>query len=132
MTKNFTPPAQVVKVSDPRWSRFIIRDADGRYWANARWSSNPSEAVLFHLETNAIEVRNRLGFGGDLADTFTTTVVLSTHHGDWNAEELVAYLQRHRRSFLKGPTGKKGILLEIVPNALKKVEPTGEEHHGSY
>ena len=60
-------------------------------------ATNPSEAVLFHRETDAIEARNRLGLGGDAADTFITTIVLSTHQGEWTAEELTAYLQRHRK-----------------------------------
>ena len=128
---DFMPPSRVVKVSDPRWSRFVIRDSIGQYWANERWSDNPSDAVLFHRETDAIEARNRLGFSGDAADTFVTTIVLSTHHGEWTAEELTAYLQRHRRSFMKGPTGKKGILLEIVPDGVKKMERLAEDNDGS-
>jgi len=119
---DYLPPGHVVKVCDPRWSRWLIRDGLGQYWAGDHWSSNPSEAVFFHREIDAVEARNRHCLGGDTADTFTATVVVTVHAGCWSVEELAAYLGRHRRFCMAGYGDKKGLLLEILPGTLKKVK----------
>ena len=56
------------------------------------------------------------------ADTFTATVVVTVHAGRWSTKELARHLKRHRKFFIGGPAGKEGLLLEIVPDTLRKVE----------
>ena len=46
-----------------------------------------------------------------------------THAGRWSRKTLAAFLKRHREVFIKGPAGKGGILLEILPDSLKKAKP---------
>lgn len=65
--------------------------------------------------------RNRYCLG-DEADTFSVSVVLAVHAGRWSAEELARHLEQHRKFFIGGPAGKEGLLLEIVPGTLKKVD----------
>jgi hypothetical protein len=79
--------------------------------------------VLFHTETSATEERNRHCLGGDVADTFTVTLMVTVHARRWSSEEIARYLKRHRKHFLRGIDGKEGLLLEILPDSLKKVEP---------
>ena len=50
------------------------------------------------------------------------TVVVTVHARRWSAEELARHLKRHREFFIGGPAGKEGLLLEIVPDTLKKVD----------
>jgi 23S rRNA pseudoU1915 N3-methylase RlmH len=70
-----------------------------------------------------MEERNRCCLGGDEADTFVVTVLVTVHARRWSAKELARHLGRHRKFFIGGPAGKEGLLLEIVPDTLKKVEP---------
>ena len=123
------PPVFVRRVGD-RYRRYLLQDSTDLFWTGGGWTNHPSAAVLFYREVDALATRNRLGLGGDLADSFSATILVTTHRGEWTAEELVSYLQRHRKSFLRGPRGKNGILLEIVPDALRKVEPAGEPDDG--
>ena len=62
---------------------------------------------------DATEARNRHCLGGDEADTFTATIVLTVHARRWSAKELARFLKRHREFFIGGPAGKEGLLLEI-------------------
>jgi hypothetical protein len=124
------PPVFVQPVGN-QYRRYLIRDSIAQFWTGNGWTANPSEAVLFYTEVHAIEARNRIGLGGDLADTFTATIVLSTQRDEWTTEELTAYLRRHRKSFLRGPAGKNGILLEIVPAELKRIDRPVETDDGS-
>ena len=114
-------PGYIQRIGDERFPRFVIRDGLGQYWARDRWSDNPATAVLFCQELDAMEVRNRYCLG-DEADTFSVSVVLAVHAGRWSAEELARHLERHRKFFIGGPAGKEGLLLEIVPGTLKKVD----------
>jgi hypothetical protein len=75
-----------------------------------------------------MEARNRYCLG-DEADTFTATVVVTVHARRWSAEELARFLKRHRTFAIGGPAGKEGLLLEIVPDTLKKV---GGENSGLF
>jgi hypothetical protein len=120
---DYLPPGRVVRVCDPRWQRYIIRDSLGQYWAGGHWSHIPTDAVLFCREIDAMEVRNRHCLGGDTADTFTATVVLTVHAGRWSEEALVAHLKRHQKFCVGGPPAKGGLLLEILPGTLRRTEP---------
>ena len=120
---DYMPPGRVVKVGDERFPRYVIRDGLGQYWARDHWSDEPADAALFHREIDATQVRNRHCLGGDEADTFTVTVAVTVHARRWSAEELAAFLKRHRRFFASGPAGKEGLLLEIVPSSLKRIMP---------
>jgi hypothetical protein len=104
-----------------------IRDGLGQYWAgeSRRWSDKPADAVLFHAELDAMEARNRHCLGGDVADTFAVTVLVTVHSRRWSRKTLSAYLERHRKLFLGGPAGREGLLLEIIPDTLRKVEGCG-------
>ena len=125
MKLDYLPPGLVQRINDERFPRFIIRDGLGQFWAGEerRWSDNPADAVLFYRELDATETRNRHCLGGDEADTFTVTVVIAVHARRWSAKQLARHLRRHRRFFIGGPKGKEGVLLEIVPDTLKKVKP---------
>jgi len=118
----YMPPGRVQKIGDARFPRFVIRDALGQYFARDRWSNQPGDAVLFYRELDAIAERNRHCLG-DAGDTFTVTVSIVTHAGRWTAGELAAFLNRHRQFFIGGPAKKEGILLEILPDSLKRIEP---------
>jgi hypothetical protein len=117
----YEPPCHVQRIGDERFPRFIIRDCRGQYWARDHWSRQPAHAVLFHSAIQATEARNRYFLGSDEADTFTVSVVLAVHARRWSAEELARHLKRHRQFFVGGPAEKEGILLEIVPDTLRKV-----------
>ncbi len=122
---DYMPPGRVVKVCDPRWSRWIIKDGIGQYWAGEerRWRDKPSDAVLFCSEIDATETRNRHCLGGDEADTFAVTLLVTVHARRWSEEELARHLKRHRKFFIGEPAGKEGLLVEIVPDTLKRIEP---------
>jgi len=121
---DYEPLGRVVRVCESRWDRFVIRDGRGLFWAGKnRWSRKAAEAALFYTEVDAIEERNRCCLGGDTADTFTVTAVVSAHADRWSTEDLAVYLKRHRKLAIAGHGGRKGLLLEALPDTLKKVEP---------
>jgi hypothetical protein len=119
---DYLPPGYIQRIGGERFPRFVIRDGLEQYFAGDRWSDKPGDAVLFHQELDAMEARNRYCLG-DEADTFTVSVVLAVHARRWSAEELAHFLKRHREFFIGGPAGKEGLLLEIVPDTLRRVEP---------
>lgn len=121
---NYLPPGRVVKIGDERFPRFVIRDGLYQVWAGkGRWSDKPAESVLFYSEIDAMETRNRHCLGGDVADTWIVTSLVTVHARRWSTEELARFLKRHRKFFMGGPAGKEGLLLEIVPDTLKRIEP---------
>jgi hypothetical protein len=121
---DYLPPGRVVKVCDPRWIRWVIKDGLSQYWAGeGRWSDKAADAVLFCREIAAVEARNRYCLGGDVAEVYAVTAVVTVHARRWSAKELARHLRRHREFFIGGPAGKEGILLEIVCDTLRKVEP---------
>jgi hypothetical protein len=121
---NYLPPGRVVKVGDHRWKRFVIRDCLDQFWAGeGRWSKEPSEALLFNREIDAAKQKNRFCLGGEEADTFTATIVITVHPKRWSRKALVAFLKRHREFCIGGPPGKEGLLLEIVSDTLRKAKP---------
>jgi hypothetical protein len=124
-TMDYMPPGYIQRTGDERFPRFVIRDGLGQFWAGEerRWRDKPSEAMLFHAEAAAVEERNRHCLGGDEADTFAVTLLVTVHARRWSEEDIVRYLKRHRKFFLRGTAGREGLLLEIVPDTLKKVEP---------
>jgi hypothetical protein len=121
---DYIPPGYIQRTGNERFPRFVIRDGLGQYWAGEerRWRDKPSDAVLFYSELDATETRNRHCLGGDEADTFAVTLLVTVHARRWSEEELARHLKRHRKFFLKGLAGKEGLLLDIVPDTLKKVE----------
>ena len=120
---DYLPPGRVVRVGDRRWRRFVIRDCLDRFWAGqGRWSDNPSGRSWFCREIDATKQRSRYCLG-DTADTFTATVVVTVHPKCWSRKALVAFLKRHREFCIGGPAGMKGLLLEIVPDTLRKTKP---------
>ena len=119
---DYLPPGYIQRIGHERFPRFIIRDGLGQYFARDRWSDKPGDAVLFYRELDAVKVRNCHCLGDDEADVYTTTVVVTVHARRWSAEELARFLKRHREFYIGGPAGKEGLLLEIVPDTLKKVD----------
>ena len=119
---DYLPPGYIQRIGDERFPRFVIRDGLGQYFARDRWSDKPADAVLFYRELDAVKARNCHCLGGDEADTFTVSVVVAVHARRWSAEELARFLERHREFYIGGPAGKEGLLLEIVPDTLKKVD----------
>ena len=120
---DYMPPGRVVKVGDPRWSRWIIVDGLKQVWSGEGcWSNDPAKAVLFCSEIDATETRNRCCLGGDVADTFAVTMLVTVHARRWSDKELARHLKRHRQFFIGGPAGKEGLLLEIVPDTLTRIE----------
>jgi hypothetical protein len=121
---DYLPPGSVVRIGDPRWKRYVIRDVNGLFWAGeGRWGNEPLEALLFNRELDAAKQRNRYCLGDDNADTFTVRVVVTAHPGRWSKKQLASFLGRHREFFIGGPPGKEGLLLEIVPDTLRKARP---------
>jgi hypothetical protein len=122
---DYMPPGRVVKVGDERFPRWVIMDCLAQYWAGEerRWRDKPSEAMLFHTESAAVEERNCHCLGGDVADTFAVTLLVTVHARRWSEEDLARHLKRHRKFFIGGPAGKEGLLAEIVPDTLKRIEP---------
>ncbi len=125
MKLDYLPPGYIQRINHERFPRFIIRDGLGQFWAGEerRWSDKAADAVLFYRELDATEVRNRHCLGGDIADTFSVSSILTVHARRWSLEELARHLRRHRKFFIGGPGNKEGLLLEILPDSLKKVEP---------
>ncbi len=122
---DYLPPGYIVKVSNRRWRRWVIKDGLGQFLAaENRWTDNPSKAVLFCRELDAVKTKNRHCLG-DTADTFTATVVVAVRPGRWSTGELARFLARHRQFCRGGPPGKEGLLLEIVPDTVRKVKGCG-------
>ena len=120
---DYMPPGRVVEVGDPRWTRWVIKDGLGQFFtAENRWTDDPAKAVLFCSEIDATETRNRHCLGGDEADTFAVTLLVTVHARRWSEKDLARHRKRHRKFFLKGIAGKEGLLLEIVPDTLKRIE----------
>jgi 23S rRNA pseudoU1915 N3-methylase RlmH len=57
-----------------------------------------------------------------VADTFAVTMLVTVHARRWSDKELARHLKRHRQFFIGGPAGKEGLLLEIVPDTLTRIE----------
>jgi hypothetical protein len=120
---DYLPPGRVMRVGDKPFPRFVIRDCLDQFWAGeGRWSKEPSEALLFCREIDAAKQKNRYCLG-EMADTFTATIVVTVHPKCWSARELARFLARHREFCIGGPPGKDGLLLEIVPDTLRKAKP---------
>jgi hypothetical protein len=120
---DYLPPGRVVRVGDHRWKRFVIRDCLDQFWAGeGRWSEKPSEAMLFCRELDATKQKNQYCLG-ETADTFMATIVITVHPKCWSARELARFLTRHREFCRGGPAEKGGLLLEIVPDTLRKARP---------
>ena len=85
---DYLPPGYIVKVSNRRWRRWVIKDGLGQFLAaENRWTDNPSKAVLFCRELDAVKTKNRHCLG-DTADTFTATVVVAVRPGRWSRGNL--------------------------------------------
>jgi hypothetical protein len=123
------PPGYVQKIDDDKFPRYVIRDGVGQWWAGAerRWKSKPSEAVLFTTEVAAMEERNRCGLLGDPADTFRGVVIVSVHANRWTKEEIASHLKWHHEFHIEGYGDKEGLLLEILLDTLRKVEPDRQD-----
>jgi hypothetical protein len=121
---DFMPPGYIVRVGDERFPRYAIRDGVGQWWAGEerRWRPNPSEAVLFHVEATAAEERARHCLGDDPVGAFSVMVMVSCAPRRWSMKQVLRFLRRHWRFFTCTPDGKRGLLLEVVPDRLRKIE----------
>jgi hypothetical protein len=87
---DFSPPASVRQVGDLRWRRFVIRDGGGHYWTGQGWSDNPSAAMLFLRESDAVRVGLRLHKDG--TERFKVNVIITVGKGEWTLEDLRKHL----------------------------------------
>lgn len=123
---DYMPPAFIVKVGDPRWSRYIIRDGLLQYWAGEeRWSNKPSDAALFYRHADAATAINHSGLDCGMAAKFTVTVVGTARLLMF--DELRAFFQEHSELSLKDPITDEELRLEIMPDTLKPVDECGED-----
>jgi len=105
-----------VKVGDRRFPRWIVKDAENRYWrAEGRWSADASGALLFCRDLDATKQKNRYCLGGDPADTFTATVVVTAHPPTLVAQGDCRFVKRHREFCIGGPAGKGGFTARNRP-----------------
>lgn len=119
---DFMPDGYVEQIGD---EKYVIRDGVGQWWAGIerRWRAKPSEAILFDTEMEALEERNRYCLG-DEADALQVEIVavLTVYARCWSLTALAHHLEQHRKFYISGPPGKEGVLLELLPDTLKKVE----------
>ena len=121
---DFMPPAHIVKVSDPRWSRWIIKDGIGQYWAGEhRWSDKPAAAILFSRAKDALATIERCGLGDGMGNKFTVTVVVTAN--GWTVGELATFLHEHSEFSLRDSAVDEELLFEIVPETLKRADECG-------
>ena len=80
---NFTPPATVRQIGDPRGRRFVIRDGGGKYWTGRAWSTDPADAKLYLRESDAMRAGFRIHAEDDVPAIFKLTVVVSVKRGEW-------------------------------------------------
>ena len=115
------PDGYVEKFGD----KYAVRDGVGQWWAGSerRWRGKASEAMLFDTEMKALEERNRHCLG-DEADLLQVEIVavLTVYARRWSLTELARHLEQHRKSCISGPPGKEGVLLELLPDTLRKVK----------
>ena len=120
---DFMPDGFIEKTGN---EKYVIRDGVGQWWAGSerRWQATPSEAMLFDTEMAALEERNRYCLGDDAdALRFEIVAVLTVYARCWSLTELAHHLVQHRKFYISGrPTGKEGVLFELLPDTLKKVE----------
>jgi len=121
---DYMPPAYVQKVCDARWARYVVKDGIGQYFTGSGWSENPSEAVLYYTEGDALAARIRYCSPGDLVrDTFVASIVVVTvGKGEWTPQELATYLRRRGRFFLQHASELKAIAVEVIVDDLKHVK----------
>ena len=119
---DFMPDGYVEKTGD---EKYAVRDGVGQWWAGAerRWQAEPTEAMLFDTEMAALEERNRYCLG-DEADAlrFEIVAVLTVYARRWSLTQLARHLEQHGKLYISGPPGKEGVLLELLPDSLTKVE----------
>ena len=117
------PPTYVQKVCDARWSRFVIRDGLGQFWTGSGWSDNPSQAVLYCSEGDALAARIcHCSTGEQVRDTFTATIIVVVASAQWTTEELVEHLKRYGKFVLRKSSEARGVVVEVVWDDLHKVE----------
>lgn len=118
---DFMPDGFIEKTGD----KYAVRDGVGQWWAGKeqRWQATPSEAMLFATEMEALEERNRYCLG-DEADAlqFEIVAVLTVYVRRWSLTQLAHHLEQHRKLYISGPPGKEGVLIELLPESLTKVE----------
>ena len=115
---DFTPPASVHRVCDPRWRRFLIRDGGGHYWTGEGWSDDPADAMLYIRESDAMRAGCRIHEGD--TETFKATVLVRVGKGEWTLEDLVAHLKRWGRLLLMKTQETRAITVEIRWDELEE------------
>lgn len=116
------PQVYVMQVGDPRWSRYVIVDLDGRYWSRNGWTGIRGDADLFGNEEDALAARNRHCTEGEETETYTATVVVTVTKGQWTEDELRRYLRYRGKFYRQHASELKAIIVEVVPDDLKRVE----------
>ncbi len=116
---DFTPPASVHKVGDPRWRRFVIRDGGGRYWTGRAWSNDAADAKLYLRESDGMRAALRIHEGDTAPETFKATVVVTAKRGEWMLADLIKHLKRWGRFLLMKSQETRALKVEIHWDGLE-------------
>ena len=120
---DYMPPAYIQRIGDPRWARYVVKDGVGQYFTGSGWSDNPSQAVLFYSEADALAARIRHCSAGDFVrDTFVAGIVVVVASDQWTTEELVEHLKRYGKFTLRKSREQRGVVVEFVWDDLRRVE----------
>ena len=116
---NFTPPASVRQIGDPRWRRFVIRDGGGKYWTGRAWSDRPGrrEALSTRIRRDAGSASHPRGRQG--TGSVQGNVVVSAKRGEWTLADLIKYLKRWGRFLLMKSQETRAIKVEIHWDGLE-------------
>jgi len=114
---NYTPPASVRRVCDPRWRRFIVMDGSGHYWTGTAWSDDPVNAMLYLRESDAMRAGLQLHEG--CAARYKATITISVGNGEWKLEDLQKHLKELGRFILMKSQETRAVKVEINWDGLK-------------
>jgi hypothetical protein len=124
--RDFTPPASVRQVGDPRWRRFIIMDGGKHYWTGRDWSYDPAKARRYLRESDAMRAAFRIHAEDQSPESFKATVVVSVQRGEWTLENLVKYLKGWGRILLMKSQETRVVKVEIHWDGLEAVDGEAE------
>ena len=109
----FVPPISVRRVGDPQFLRFVVRDGGGHYWTGEGWSNNPSEAMLYRRESEAMRAGLDLHELDGVTETFMANVIVSVTRDAWRLEELIQHLKRWGRFVMLKNQETRAVKVEI-------------------
>ena len=123
---DFTPPASVRQVGDPRWRRFVIRDGGGHYWTGRDWSNDPADAKFYLRESDAMRAGLRLHEGDKAPADVQGERHRQRERGEWTLADLIKYLKRWGRFLLMKSEETRAIKVEIHWDGLEEDDGEAE------